>query len=273
MAGDYLRGLPDLNWVCWFLVCLFVCEVLASMTLARIPRRSLAAVFGFVCLLSGVWACNHSLDPDGGIAYEIARTWFAAEAIVALGFYALGYAAWPLWQRLLPRRRVLFTIGTLALGVMLLTYPLNHAAGSRGVVVMAIRDQGNPLYFTLTALAGTLALSTAGLALQNLRFLCALGRQTLPLLGLNGLFYHHINQKIGQLWPVSDSFAAVLLEGLLFSVLSLLVCMPIATVLNRLLPQLMGRSRQSGPWLPPFEPSSHQSQPAGGSLPAAEATP
>jgi predicted PurR-regulated permease PerM len=43
------------------------------------------------------------------------------------------------------------------------------------------------------------------------------------------------------------------LYSLAVSVVSLLVCVPAVMLLNRFVPQLVGQSQRSGPWLPSFE--------------------
>jgi hypothetical protein len=45
----------------------------------------------------------------------------------------------------------------------------------------------------------------------------------------------------------------VAFTAFIITVLSIAVCMPLATLINRYLPQLVGKTRDRGPWLPAFE--------------------
>ena len=88
---DYFHGAPELNLITWFLVCLFSCEVLASVCLPLLKERLRVVFFAVICLVGGLLVCQHML----GIVriFGISKnTWFIHEAFVALGFYSLGYA-------------------------------------------------------------------------------------------------------------------------------------------------------------------------------------
>ena len=250
VAHEYLLGRPALDWLTWFLVCLFVCESLALVTLNRISSTLGSVAFGLVCLVVGVVFSEQSFSPAMGELYTVGRTWFLSEAIVALGFFAIGRAVFPA-VKLLGARPVLaagvFAVGT---AIVALTFSRNHDASGPVVVMMASRHHGDLLWFVLTALSGSTAAVALGAVVSNFTWLRFLGGNSLALLGLNGLFFHYIDPRIEQFWHVGDSALAVTGSALIATILSLLVCVPAVYLLNRFVPQLIGRPEVTGPWLP-----------------------
>jgi fucose 4-O-acetylase-like acetyltransferase len=252
VAAEYLRGRPYLDWVTWFLVCLFVCESLAMIFLRRVTGTIPLVLIGFACIFGGVYFSNASLLPSDGLAYVLGRTWFLSEAIVALGLYSIGRAVYPYARRLGDHPAVAGALFVGAAAIVLATYRHKPRAGM--MVTLAARRHGDALRFTLTALAGTAAGLSLGVLFSGIGWLQALGRNTLCLLGLNGFFFHYVDPNLLRLWHVPDSGAMVLLYSLAVTIPSLLVCLPVVRFLNRYLPQLVGKSGVDGPWLPAIEP-------------------
>jgi fucose 4-O-acetylase-like acetyltransferase len=238
--------------VTWFLVCLFVCEGMASVVLARIGHAWAQVVFGVVCVVAGVLFSNASRSPEAGVVHIVGRTWFLSEAIVALGLYAIGRAAFASLARAAERRALVWAGAVGGLVVVLLTFRHNPRAG---IVMMAASDNGDPLPFLVTGLAGTVAVLALGVVTARLGWLRALGRDTLPLLGLNVFFFDYVNPKLAHTWHVPDAHAYVFGASLAVTIASLLVCVPALRLLNRYVPQLVGKSGVSGPWLPALEPA------------------
>ncbi len=251
MALKYLRGHPELNWPTWFLVCLCVCEAMAIFTLGAIRSAAGQLLFGCACVLLGVYFCNHSATPASGLAYTLGRTWFASEAVVALGFYAMGHSLFPLLRQLALSRRLAVAVFVVGAAVTVATYRLNPAAGD--AVMMAARRQGQALPFLLTSLAGSVAAIALGVLLSGAGRLQSIGRNTLPLLGLNGLFFHYVNHKVAERWCFPDSPALVAVDTAVVTILSLLVCIPAVHLINKLVPQLVGKTTEHGPLLPALE--------------------
>jgi len=248
MAEAYLAGHPDLDWVTWFLVCLFVSECLAVPLLLWIRSVPGRIVLGFGCLFLGLLFCEQSAQSNAGLLYWIGRTWFLSEAVVALGFYILGQVAFPWLVRLSHRRLLAGVVFVAATTVVLFTYRLNHP--STIAVMMAARVHGDKLDFLATALAGSVALFSLGMLIGSDRLLQWIGRNTLPLLGLNGLFFHYVDPKLHQLMTPGNGELPVALDALLVTTLSLLLCVPAVYVLNRFFPQLIGKVNVQGPLLP-----------------------
>jgi acyltransferase len=106
--------------------------------------------------------------------------------------------------------------------------------------MMAAREHGNVLTFTFTALAGTLAMVALGTLLSGVTWLRAIGRNALALLGLNGAFFHYVDPRLSHVLHVPASRVAVAVDASVVTLLSLLLCAPVAYLLNRHVPQLVG---------------------------------
>jgi fucose 4-O-acetylase-like acetyltransferase len=229
LCVDYLRGHPELNWVTWFLVCLFACEVEALVTLPSFRSTLGRLVFGVASISIGVLVCNRGL----------ARTWFLGESVVALGFYTIGYALWPAALRLSEHRAVAFGAVVIFGAIALATFQRNVSAGE--TVMLSSGRHGDVPDFITTALAGSAAVIALGIVLPPWRPLAWLGRNSLQLLGLNGLFFHYLNPKLAHVWVTPESQLAVLGNTLAVTALSFLICVPAVHLFNRYVPKLVGR--------------------------------
>jgi len=248
---QYLDGLPVLNWVTWFLVCLFVCECLAVLVLSRLQGLKNQLLAAVLLLGTGLLFCSYSTMPEDGWLYALGRTWFLSEALVALGFYMIGYAVFPYLNQLTEHRRLCAIIFIFATGIVVLSYRLNHPHSI--AVMMAARDHGNAIYFVFTALIGSLAVFSLAIFIKTNMLLQVIGRNSLVLLGLNGLFFNYIDPRFLTLIIPADSQLTVVLDSALVTAMSLVSCVPFVYFLNRYIPQLVGNIKASGPLLPALD--------------------
>jgi hypothetical protein len=137
--------------------------------------------------------------------------------------------------------------------IVLLTFEHNTVHGQPFLVMLAARSHGNVVWFCITSLAGSLGIMALGALLSRVRLLSVTGRNTIPLLGLNGLFFGHLNEVIARHVPTPASHAGMLLTGSLVTGGSLLLCLPLVALMQRLVPQLVGSPRHAGPLLPALE--------------------
>jgi hypothetical protein len=93
------------------------------------------------------------------------------------------------------------------------------------------------------ALAGSLGVLALAVALPRLGAAAALGRQSMALLGLSGVFYHFVNPLLLTHWPLPDSVLAATLQVTLITAVSLASVYPVAWLLMRWYPALLGVSR------------------------------
>ena len=141
---------------------------------------------------------------------------------------------------------------TVAFLAVLFTYRLNDGPFNFPVykaVVILFASHGHILLFPMTALAGCALVFLLARLTPETRALNWLGRNTLILMCLNGLFYHYINPPMAK-WALAtfpSNGLAIFTMGSLMTIVSLATCAPLIYGLNRWVPQLVGRPKQSGP--------------------------
>ena len=229
----------------WFLACLFSCEVMALFALRAVTSRAGQLLLGLAALVIGVSFCTHAAAPSAGVAHAVARFWFFGEAIVALGFYAIGHASRALVERASKHRALAAAAFVGFSSLVLATFRRNPAAGD--VVMMSAERHGDVLPFVVTALAGTGAVIAIGILLARTGWLRWVGRSSLVLLGLNGVFFHYVNAKLAHAWHTPESQLFVLGRSLVATVLSLLICVPAVHLLNRYFPRGVGQGPRPRP--------------------------
>jgi len=260
LGAAYLRGMPELNWVTWFLVCMFVCEAMALVVLPRLRPVAARLAFAAACIVGGVFLCNHG-DALGGWVAQVSRVWFVREAIVALGFYTIGQVLRPFLQQLAAHRGIALVVTLACTSALLATYRLNHPHDTQAVM-MAAAQHGDALGFAFSALAGTLAVIGLAMLLPATRVAGWIGRNSLPLMGLNGVFFHFFNPKLAESIALADTPLAVTAYAAAISAVSLLACVPLVALLNRFVPQFIGKAR-------PSAVAGTETGPAEGASPAA----
>jgi len=251
-AYHYLQGHPDLNTITWFIVCLFTTEVIAIGFLSRVKKPIwgwlLAAAFlhfGLRMTLN-IRATVTSL----GISKN---TWYLHEALVAFGLYALGYLVYPTLKKLAARPwPVRLLLAAAALGVTLLTFDQNRPYQGFAVI-MKNSNHGTSAWFVLTAISGALGVLSLATLLPESKALRLVGRHTLILVATAGVFHTFINPELVKRLGGLESGWGLTAVSTGMAVLSLAASLPVAVLLDRTLPQLVGRPLAAGPWLPDLD--------------------
>ena len=240
---DYIYGIPGLNYVTWFLVCLFSCEVLATLIFPLLKTRKRAFLFGVLSLLGGL-LIGQNLETFMGISGLRKDLWFIHQGIVALGLYSMGYAIFPWLSQWLDRKRAKFVI-FVSFSVLLLSFNLN-LAGTNFVVLMTSSDYGNNLLFIISAISGIAFIISLSLFLQGALFVSKIGEKALYFLGLNGFFTHFANPIIAKM-PLNSSWLMLTVSCLIITLISMLVCIPFISVASKYLPYPLGKGST---WIP-----------------------
>lgn len=246
-------GRPLFHFVSWFFVCLFVVEAVRTTGSRWLGSRRRIA--GAAALAYGLGWLATRPEPGAAAQSLAADPWYLREALVALAFHLGGTLLRPALERLAAAPRTL----RLALVVPAAAALVAGAARNTGpftgephVVLMAAGRHGDPLWFPLAALAGSLACILIAMLTPRGTLLAWIGRHSAIFLGLAGLFAQFGNRWL--LTPFAgaagDAPASVLGLCAAGTALSLALCAPAAWLLDRLLPQLVGRPARSGPWLP-----------------------
>jgi fucose 4-O-acetylase-like acetyltransferase len=256
--GRYTSGKTDLNAITWFLVCLFVVELLAA-TLGKYlkldaGRVVIYALFSLVLGLLLVWK-ERAVAHYTGVAEGF---WYVNESFVALSFYLTGFA----FRKfvLAPERLAGFIRAAILLVSGLLvfaTYDLNTGPFPNRVlqgVVLAISSHGQPFYFALTALAGiAFLLALSWFTRRVFSWTEFIGRNSLIFLGLNGINLHFMDKwffsRAGFL-PGTGLQVAIFAGVYVLAVLLLFSL--VALALRRWIPELVGYCWSETSLLPPM---------------------
>jgi acyltransferase len=248
-----MRGISQFNPLTWFLACLFSVELIHFFISPYLGnRRSTLCFFITVFYIIGWW-----ISWKRNIVYEVLQVgdfWFIYEAIEAYSFYLLGKLLFTLylWEKPSGYLNILLLF---CIAVLACTFNLNQGPfqGSSGnVVLFAAGIYGNIFFFPLTAIAGSLFFMITSKFMGQLKLVQFIGRNTLIIMGLNGICILYLNKfMVNQsIETISGSAMSIgILCGVLTCV-SLLICLPITWLLGRYLPQLTGRPRVQGPLLP-----------------------
>ena len=255
--ADYLNAwkatatwLPFFNVPTWFLMGLVTVEIIHFAIFRFLRASTLRIAMAALVFYVGGYALNldHAFFPDWNI-------WLWNEAITMYAFYLAGILLMRLdVARRLADRRVALAVAVIAVLAVYLTFDLNKGPfrmGYEAVVILAAAH-GHWLLFPLTALAGTLALLTIGRLIEGSGWVRYLGRNVMVIFCLNGVFYHHINGPFAA-WLSADGQPGVLAltaSAAMLSFVCVAATVPFVYLLNRYLPQLIGRPDVAGPLLP-----------------------
>lgn len=244
-----LRGYPVFNFVTWFLVCLFTVEVINFFVYPCIQgnRKKLIVTIAIFYVVGWLVTWNRRYVFQ---VLQIGGFWFLYEALIAYSFYLFGNliaAIDIIIKNNKPYLNITFVL--ISSIILFLTFDLNTGffrGCPQKVVLMAGGLYGNPLLFPLTAIAGSIfVIFLSKLIPANNKMVTFIGRNTLILMGLNGIFYHFINEKLlilSSSYISNNSFHIFILCSLL-SVMSIALCVPVVLLLNKYLSQLTGSPR------------------------------
>ncbi|WP_373057600.1 acyltransferase family protein [Zunongwangia sp. H14] len=248
----YLKGSPQLNLITWFLVCLFTCEVMASLIIPKIKSRSRSLFWGILILTLGLLICRYHLSVAKLTGITL-NTWYIHEAIVAMGFYFTGFAAFPFIKKLAATKKwMVYLLLPVFFCITYFTFNLNSPSDNF-TVLMVLSQHGEIMPFLITAFAGAFFLISLCIILPFNRLFEYIGKNTLYLLGLNGIFHHFINGELIKLYIPADNWVATTLYCTAIVLLSFLLCAPLIALLDKNIPQLFGKTSKEGPLLPNLE--------------------
>jgi acyltransferase len=242
---SFIRGYPTFNFMTWFLVCLFTVEIIDFVLRQHIKtNRGLFIAATYLYLAGNLVIAN--IDFFTSSTGILKNYWYVHESLVMYIFYQLGSIC--KHSNFLEKE----TSSTLQILTLIFTglfffstLDLNSAVNT------AVSVHGNVLLFPLTAIAGSLFLISIAKLTPPCSLILFFGQNTLVLLGLNGLFYHFVNEPCTRQLSVflPDSQLAVFVICGLATLASLAISFPCVLVLNKFLPQLVGKPRIDGPIL------------------------
>jgi len=257
-------GIPFFCIPSWFLLMLFSVEVVHYIAFRFLKSDSKIFKYDSKILIAIVafYIIGYEVNLRGDFLnftkQRIFNVLFIHEAITMYAFYLLGAY---LRRRKFLMEKVSFKIlipgMIIAFLIVLFTFKLNTGPFNFNLynsVVIFSAAHGNIFLFPLTAIAGSLFVFFLGKITPSQKTIVWMGQNTLILMCLNGAFYHYINLPVGK-WVFtnfSGQPAMIFLLGLLMTIVSLALCIPFIYLLNRYIPQLVGKPKIKGPWLKNF---------------------
>jgi len=254
-----LFGIPIFCVPSWFILMLFTVELLHYGAFRFLKSNSRILIGALIFYVVGYWL-NLKLDIVNPLKGRVIG-WnylFIHEAITMYAFYLLGIYL----------RRKKFLIGKVSLKILvpgaiitflivLFTFRLNTGPFNFSVydaVVIIFASHGNFLWFPVSAVAGSFLILFLAKLTPSQKTVVWMGQNTLILMCLNGVFYHYINGPVAKwvLETLSGSGLTVFWVGCLMTVLSLAACIPFIYLLDKFVPQLVGKPKLSGPWFKNF---------------------
>lgn len=237
-------GFPIFNILVWFIICLFMVELI-HFFISRFLKNNLHYLISIVVFFTFGWHLTARFDlfPND----PRADFWFICEAIFVYSFYQMGSL---LGKTKFVENRMAFLpkiiLFILCFMSLLLTFDLNNGPWRSfdiPAVLINLLQHGNPFFFIFTAIAGSFFIFFLAQLTPSINSISFIGRNTLILMGLNGFFFHFFNWKIAQVIAFPNETLPIFLYSFFFSILSLLICTPFIMLLNKYLPQFVGKSR------------------------------
>ena len=250
-------GLPLFCVPSWFILMLFSIELLHYVAFRFLRASSSAVLIGALLFyVAGYWL-NLYFDVFNMAKGRVVG-WnylFVHEAITMYAFYLVG-----IYLRRNPalieklRARLAWAGAVISILIVFFTFGLNTGPFNLNYhdsVVIMFSSHGSFIWFPLTALAGSLFVLFLARCTTPHPIISWMGKNTLILIFLNGVFYHYINPPVAK-WVVGNlpaSFLSILQVGIFMTLASLILCIPLIYLFTNYLPQLVGRPKSNGPLL------------------------
>lgn len=260
IAATVLAGFPYFNIPTWFLICLFVVEMMHYVTSKFLTSNSkIILIASGYYLIGSVLAWNAGfLKPTNMLSQhgKIFPYFMILEAFTGYSLYLVGVYLHR--NGFLAGRKSVFKcfLGTVTcLLLVYFTYDLNKGMFTipfYDAVILVGSSHGNPILFPLTAILGSGSIMMLAKLTTDSRVLLFLGGNTLVIFGLNGVFYHFINDRLA-IWLLSQhsgNSLAILVSGAVIACLSIALTIPFVLLFNQFIPQLIGKPKIDGPLIP-----------------------
>ena len=245
---DTAFGLPLFCVPSWFLMMIFSVELVHYAAFRYLTSDAKILIGAALFYIAGYilnWQVQF-LDPLKGrvVGWNYL---FIHEAITMYAFYLVGIymrhkgffmnkVPGKIWA---PAVAVTFAL-------VLFTYNLNRGHFTftpLNAVVIMMASHGQFLWFPFTAIIGSLLLLFLASATPAQKTILWMGRNTLLLMCLNGIFYHYVNPRAAVWISKTISVGPWTLTAIAIgvTVVSMALCMPLMVLFNRYVPGLVGK--------------------------------
>ena len=239
--GNGINHWMDHNTVLWFFLCLFVTEILFFFII-KIPSRFWLIVTLILFSVGGY--LDTLLNPPNGFRLP----WNADIALSMVTFYGIGYLCREVVKGgILKRPALQWAIGIICL--------VCYAACSltNGKVAVVAGNYGNYFYFYAGALSGIFFWSIMAMQMPPGRLISKIGDSTLIIFPLHLLVFPFLTAILVYGFKIpSEIKENSILLSIIYAVVSILILLPVADVIKKHLPFLIGMSRkpQTDPTIP-----------------------
>ena len=250
MISKYPSGNFTLNGPSWFLICLFVTEaILALFSKYFSSHAKPIHIIGFIsgAFLIGFFQTHFASEIQDAIGVG-SSFWYYGEVFIAVGFYLTGYLLkGTLLQK--PKHAIANLLASaVSLIVLLATFNLNTGAENENftVILMSIQKHGDYGWFLISAFSG---ISFLFLLFRALPFeitpIQFVGRNTIIFYALNSFNYYIFDNIIASSGIVPSGFIPLTVFTILYVSLSIVLYIPIAVLLRKYIPVLVGVKKKS----------------------------
>ncbi len=251
-AAEIVKGWPWFNPVSWALVTLFTMET-AQFFLARVTKTVVGGLAVCAACVFLIWAFPLEY-PALQQSKHLQGWWNITPATALMVFYQVGVMLrrWRFPERL-PRAANIALAGA-AFIVLIFTFDLNQGPFNQlpqlPIVAIGFSQFGDLRWFFFNSLLGALCMLAASQLMAHFNWLTELGRHTAVLMCLNSYFLLLVDPIVGRILYVKlgwNSPAQVLLMIIAGTVLSILICLPMAWFIDRRAPWMAGRGSSVRP--------------------------
>lgn len=238
----YYIGQPKLNWVTWFLICLFSLELMLAVLSNIIQLDRLVKVPAFILLLFIVGWLSTETPIRTALANKFPiNIWFLNEAFVACGFYLTGFWVRPILEK---TTHWFFNVfGCITTGALLtIFFNLNQGPffDKHAIVLMNASSHGNYILFIGTAFLGIAMIIFLSrlISYKEFKSLNYIGRNTLLYMGLNGICLHFLDVKvIYKIGYFPDNLVSSNIYAFIYVAIVMTLFIPVIWILKKTVPK------------------------------------
>lgn len=250
----YLQGQPGLNATLWFLVCLFTTEIWAVLLLPKTKTVLQGILLSLFFMLLG-----HSIRLKTDILLIFPKNfWYIHESFLAFGFYAMGYSVFR-WLNKLVESNLAIRVTLIVILAWITAWSVKLNTPYDGFVMIMKNSEHGNLFFFVSAFSGILMAVLLASLFPKIKLFDYIGKNTLILLGTNGLFISFFNSHIIDWLGHYQSTAWVTFDSFWISLLTIGLSIPIINALNKWVPQWVGQPQADGPILKAISPPQFHS--------------
>lgn len=225
----YLRSKTVWNEPLWFLMCLFITEIIFYF-ISKCTNKAKIAISLLMCGIVGYGLSFMQKYFVLPLSFSI--------ALVAVTFYGFGY----LVKNSTIGRKVI----SKNIKISILSFSSNIVIGGllNSIAIMYFMKYGNIFYFYLAAISGILAYIGISKYINNLKTLTKIlsyfGINTMPILCTHYFIFVFLN-RIHRLSVLFKNYISI--KGYAYAILTLLLSIPIILIINKFFPQIIGKTK------------------------------